>query len=207
MHLRPADRLGREAPEFLLQRPQRFPCPGSFRIEPHAPVAVFPPRACTQIQRNVGARVVEMRGCGQRTNSALQIDLPVELFDEINSLEPPVPEQLGVERSCDQLCPLTLHSVSNATDQSCEMLRMTLDLSAGLLRLVRKLVSKAGSFRGDTPQLEPARIANLVELQVCSVARVAAVSRPQLQRRERVANDRPRPEPLPVLSHPVRTIR
>src|SRR6266496_3187121 len=99
MHLRLLDRFRCETPEFLFERPQRFPRPGGLWIEPHAPVAVLSPRPGTQIQRNVGARVVEMRRSSQRTNSPLQVDLPVKLLYEINAFEPPVTEQLGVERS------------------------------------------------------------------------------------------------------------
>ena len=75
-----------------------------------------------------------------------------------------------------------LHGVSNATDQSREVLRMTQHLSARSLRIVRELVSKTGGFRSDTPQLEPTGIADFVELEVRSVAGIAAMSRPHLHR-------------------------
>src|ERR1043165_9344670 len=116
MHLGLLDGFRRETPEFLFEWPQRFPRPGGFGIEPHAPVAVLSPRAGTQIQRRVGARIVEMRRGSQRTHAPLQIDLPVKLLHEINAFEPPVTEQLGVERSSDQLGTLALHSVANAAE-------------------------------------------------------------------------------------------
>src|SRR5687768_9200569 len=116
------DRIGRQPPELFLERPELLPRPLRLGIEPHAPVTVLSPRAGTQAKCIVGPGAIQMRRGSERSNSALQIDFPIKLLNEVDSLEPPVSEELGVERRHDQLASLHPYRGAHAAQKLGEVL-------------------------------------------------------------------------------------
>src|SRR5258705_5136869 len=108
--------------------------------------------------------------------SALQIDLPVEFLDEVNALEPPVPKELGVEGSHDQLASLQPHRCTDAAEQLGEVLGVTQHLLAGELRLVCELGAEPRGLRRHAPHLEAARLPNFMELEIRPIAGIPAVA-------------------------------
>src|SRR5678815_5225454 len=110
-----------------------------------------------------------MRRCSERSHATLQIDLAIKLLDEIDSLEPPVSEQLRIEWNSNELGATSLNGVTDSAQQSREMLCVSLNLCVSLVGLVCLLVTEIRCLRGDTPQLEAARIPDLVELEVRTI--------------------------------------
>src|SRR4029078_4716186 len=158
MQLRIVDCCRCNAQEFFRERPEFFPRPFRLRIEPHAPVAVFSPRSCTQIERFIRTRIVEMCRCSERSHATLEIDMSIQRFDEVDTFEPPVSEQLRIEWNCDQLSSRALNRIANSTEKSCEVFRMSQHLCARTVRLVRVLVTETCAVGSHPPELEAAGI-------------------------------------------------
>jgi hypothetical protein len=101
-------------------------------------------------------------------------------------LEPPVAEQLGVERRADDAA---AHAVEPG-DQAHEVLGLLVRPFAGVVRPVDELVADVGGLAGDPPEAQPGGPMTLVEVEEGAVARIAALARPDLRRRACVAQER-----------------
>src|SRR5215210_2782196 len=81
---------------------------------------------------------------------------PVYVSQEVRSLKPPVPEQLGVEGSNYDAFTILRLPVRDSLQQLAEMVRVTARAIACRIRLIQLLVSEIHTRPGDPPQLEPA---------------------------------------------------
>src|SRR5207253_5131212 len=97
---------------------------------------------------------------------------------EVRPLEPPVTEQLGIERRPDNPAPVGL--LREGLEQMNEMGGMPPRPLVRHRRLVGAFPAQVYVRAADAPQLEAARPADLVELEVPFVARVALVPAPDL---------------------------
>src|SRR3989454_1181796 len=120
--------------------------------------------------------------------------LAVRSGEEVRPLEPPVPEQLGIERRHDDGVSPPLAVCTLLHRDAFEQLREVRGVTPRPLERGRRLV---GALRAevhvgtaDAPQLEAARPADLMELQVPFVAGVAVVPAPDLRRGARVPHQR-----------------
>ena len=165
--------------------------------EPHAEVAVGAPGA----PRAAGwpAR----GGCCLRggaepvagwTRRAAAGERAVHVAEKVGALEPPVPEELGVERRHDHaLAVLRLarprcRPSSRAKCSACPRAR-----AAAALGVVGLLVAQVDAGAGHPPELEAAGPAHLVELEIRTVAGIALEPAPDLHRgaRDRARTRRP----------------
>src|SRR5689334_9817048 len=86
-------------------------------------------------------------------------ELPVDVAKEVDALEPPVTEQLGVERRHDQVA---LGALCELTEQRGIMRGMAMAPGARDVRVVRLLQPEIEIRVGHPPELESAGKANLV---------------------------------------------
>src|SRR2546430_14656358 len=100
--------------------------------------------------------------------------------EEVRSLEPPVSEQLGVERRYDATGAVPSLLLRDALEQVGEMRCVICRAIERCARLVRTLRAQVDVGSAHAPELQAARPADLVELEVPLVARVALVPAPDL---------------------------
>src|SRR5205085_10151977 len=105
-------------------------------------------------------------------------------------LEPPMSEQLGVERRDDDSRAVLLLLLRDALEQVGEVRRVTLHTVERRVRLIRTLRAQVDVAAAHAPQLQTARPADLVEFEVPLVARVALVAAPDLHRGAGIAYQR-----------------
>src|SRR2546426_1939149 len=137
--------------------------------------------------------------------------LAVRRREEVRPLEPPVPEQLGIERRHDDgvsppptVCTL-FHR--DALEQLREVRGVTPRPLERGRRLVGALRAQVHVSAADAPQLETARPADLMELEVPFVAGVAVVPAPDLRRGARVPHQRRDGPARPATGDAVPSIR
>ena len=104
--------------------------------------------------------------------------------EKIRSLEPPVTEQLGVERRHDDGASAGTVALRLVSRDSIEQVDKVFAVVArpppSRRRVVRLLVAEVDVIPRHTPELESARPADFVELEVRPVSRVPAVTTPDL---------------------------
>src|SRR5881275_1808567 len=100
--------------------------------------------------------------------------------EKVRSLEPPVSEQLGVERRDDDTGAVLPLLLRDALQQVGEMRRVICRAIERCARLVRSLRAQVDVGSAHPPQLQTARPADLVELEVRLVAGVALMPAPDL---------------------------
>src|SRR5690606_31803264 len=132
---------------------------------------------------------------------------PDHFLDPVNTLEPPMPEQLGVVvRSDDAVFPGVLLVLGQqVADEPHEVRRMVLDALGGLLRVVDRLVTEIGARPSHAPILHAGDAILAMELPVPFVAGIAKRAGPHLLSRSVVApedGDAPR-----LVTNPVRLER
>ncbi len=114
----------------------------------------------------------------------------VDRGEPVGALEPPVPEELGIERGDDDLAPL----VALAGGDLRKELREMIGVAAGAIDRGFPVVGLLGAeihvAAGHPPELEAAGPAHLVELEVHPVAGIALEPAPHLHRRPRVPHQR-----------------
>ena len=170
--------------------------------EPHAEVAVGAPGAGGH-PRSAGARRCSAqvaRGGDGPHLALLARECAVDLAEEVGALEPPVAEELGVERRDDDaLATLALAGRrcrrAGARSGPRAPARARRRLRPGR-RAACRPDPRCGA--GHPPELESAGPAHLVELEVRAVARVALEPAPDLHGRARVPHVRRRRRPSAV---------
>src|SRR5207245_11469515 len=127
----------------------------------------------------------------------------------VRPLEPPVPEQLGIERRHDNGVSLAVCTLFHR--DALEQLREVRGVPPCPLergrRLVGALRAQVHVSAADAPQLETARPADLMELEVPFVAGVAVVPAPDLRRGARVPHQRRDGPARPATGDAVPSIR
>src|SRR5260370_19096255 len=124
---------------------------------------------------------LEMLRPGHRADAVLTgaAQRAVRRGQEVRPLEPPVPEQLGIERRHDNAVRVGL-LLREAVEQMNEVGGMLLRPLMGHRRLVRALPAQVDVRTAHAPQLQAAGPAGLVELEAPPVAPVALPPAPDL---------------------------
>src|SRR5207248_9609590 len=139
--------------------------------------------ALRQADRDTRGMAREVLPRGHRTHASVVAQLAVGCRQEVHALEPPVTEQLGIERRDDDLfcAPAPLRLLGRDTgEQVREMTAMLTDPAERRGGFVRPLRPQIHVGTGHAPKLEPAGPADLVELEIPLVARVAVMAAPDL---------------------------
>src|SRR5206468_12291421 len=160
---RHAERRRYRVPKALLQRPEPSPRPECLIIQPHAVVAVRPPRPRGKLQRRRRWAFAKMVARGGRMYVRVVIEGAVHGAEKIWSLEPPVTEQLGVERRHDDgagASTVALRLVSrDSTAQEETVLGVTARPPPPRRWVVGLLVAEIDSVSRPTPEVATARAA------------------------------------------------
>src|SRR3954468_18323643 len=106
----------------------------------------------------------------------------VHVSQKFRTLEPPVTEELGVERRHHDGVAVGGLSSGNAGEEMGEVLRVPSSPVGGCLGIVGLLLSQIHVAAGDSPELEPTGPAHLVEFQIPLVSRVTFEPAPYLHR-------------------------
>src|SRR5438105_9232809 len=136
-----------------------------------------------------------MHAGGGGTHIRRSSETAVYLAEKIRPLEPPVPEQLGVEWRYHHV-PLPVlasrHRLGkrNSPQQLHEVRRVIGGAAARGGGIIGLLLAEVHPVARHTPKLETARPADLMELEVGAVSRISCMAAPHLERRHGIAHQR-----------------
>src|SRR5258705_553370 len=119
----------------------------------------------------------------------------IDLAEKIRALEPPMTEQLGVERRDHDVARLAVLAdflrigQRDTAEQLHEVGCVVGGTAACRGWVIRLLLAEVDAVARHAPELEAARPANLMEFQVGAVPRVSSVAAPHLERGDGIAHE------------------
>ena len=143
----------------------------------------------------------------RRSHLGPSVQRAVDVLQEVGPLEPPVPEQLSVERGHDHAVPPLRLATGDRAEQSGEVVRVSARVVERQPGIVRLLGAEIHAGTAHSPELEAAGPAHLVELEVDTVAGIAFESAPHLHRGAGVAHVGGHVADAARVGHAVRLIR
>src|SRR5258706_1519525 len=167
------------------------PHPCRALVRPGGVIVVLPPRAFDELD-TLGRRLAPQVLRDTEWRRTARRELAQDVAEPVDPFEPPVPEQLAVERDREEGIAAALFAVSrervaHETDEMHRMRPHALGRGTGRIGLLR---AKARLLVRDAPIAKPAAVVLAMELAIRGLARITHHRRPHLSRDLVVPRDR-----------------
>src|SRR4029077_19701179 len=147
--------------------------PRGLGAQPHGVVSVGAPGACRKTDGCASRVLGHMARPRDGSDVGLPGQLAVDVAQEVGALEPPVSEELGIERDRDHAIGTGRVGRRDPAEERSEVPGVSVGLAPRDPRIVPLLAPEIDAVARPPPELEPAGPADLVELEILAGAGIA----------------------------------